>query len=111
MLRAIKKAISLSFICEIRRKGHGTYILAQKKKYRGGLKGVRRKYELHKFETMLHLAYRKRQGEMIQTGVLELVERPGRMPADGTHKMQDMHLIHIKNTALRHRKRQIACYC
>lgn len=37
-----------------------------------------------------------------QTGVLELVGRTGGVPAEGTHAMQDIYLIHVKNIALRH---------
>ncbi len=55
--------------------------------------------------------YKKKQGGMIKTGVLELAERTGEMPAEGTHEMQDIYLMHIKkSTALRRRRRQIACY-
>lgn len=44
---------------------------------------------------------------MIKTGVLELVERTGWMPVEGTHEIQDIYLIHMKNTA----NTQISYYC
>lgn len=50
--------------------------------------------------------YRKRQRQMIKTGVLKLLERPGWMLAERTHARHGK-----KNTALRHKRRQIACYC
>lgn len=109
MFLAIKKAISLSFICENKRKGHGSYILQQNRKYGGKRKGERRKYtadfiHLNSYVYSVVCVCRKRQRELIQTGVFELVERTGGMPVEGTYEMQDIYLIHVETIALKHRR-------
>jgi len=71
-------------------------------------KGERGKNKLHAFEFVRVCCSvcvcGKQQREMIKTGVLELVERTGGTPTEGMQEMQDIYLIHMKNTALRQKR-------